>query len=106
MFAGTCIGVILLTMSLELLRRAVKEYDRFLIRQHASKHLSIVSNSAMGKSKASSDDGAATSSGAACTSTGGVCDGSIAPFRPGLLQQAIRAFLHMVQFAVAYLIML
>jgi len=105
MFAGSCIGVILLTMSLELLRRAVKEYDRFLIRQHAAKLSSIVPNGT-GKAKASSDDGAATSSGAACSSSGGVCDGGIAPFRPGLLQQAIRAFLHMVQFAVAYLIML
>lgn len=33
-FAGSCIGVVLLVVTLELLRRAGKEYDRYLVRQH------------------------------------------------------------------------
>ncbi|KAH8902560.1 Ctr-domain-containing protein [Coniochaeta sp. PMI_546] len=79
MFAGSCIGVILLTMSLEFLRRSVKEYDRYLIRSH------VVARET--KTEASPVPAA----------TG---------FRPNIFQQAIRAFLHMVQFAVAYFIML
>ncbi|KAL8347668.1 hypothetical protein RB601_002965 [Gaeumannomyces tritici] len=79
MFAGSCIGVILLVMSLEFLRRSVKEYDRFLLRQHASANPS---------------------------KTGSGSPTPVAPFRPNFFQQAIRAFLHMVQFAVAYFVML
>jgi solute carrier family 31 (copper transporter), member 1 len=74
MFAGSCIGVILLVMSLELLRRSVKEYDRFLLRKHAE-----------------------SSDAAKCAIEG---------YRPSIWEQGIRALLHMVQFAVAYFIML
>ena len=79
MFAGSCIGVILLVMSLEALRRSVKEYDTYLI----NKHMATIQ---------------ALSKDAAKTATVG--------FRPSVLQQAIRALLHMVQFAVAYFVML
>lgn len=34
MFAGSCIGVLLLVMTLEFLRRLGKEYDRYILRQH------------------------------------------------------------------------
>ncbi|KAK6064526.1 ctr copper transporter [Seiridium cupressi] len=79
MFAGSCIGVILLVMSLEFLRRTVKEYDSYLVRTHAIKR------------EASSD---------------GKDSGFDNGFRPNVFQQAFRAFLHMVQFAVAYFVML
>lgn len=78
MFAGSCIGVVLLVMSLEFMRRAVKEYDRYLVNNHVAAH---------------SDAGSASST-------------SIPTFKPNVLQQVIRAFLHMVQFTVAYFIML
>ncbi|KAI0386954.1 Ctr-domain-containing protein [Hypomontagnella monticulosa] len=97
MFAGSCIGVILLTMSLELMRRTVKEYDRYLIRKHAS---TAVSTSA--PLPKDGDDKGATANSAPIrqivTQSGGV--------RPSVLEQAVRALLHMVQFAVAYFIML
>ena len=32
-FAGSCIGVVLLVMSLEFLRRAQREFDRYLARR-------------------------------------------------------------------------
>ncbi|KAI6360461.1 hypothetical protein MCOR25_006747 [Pyricularia grisea] len=35
-FAGSCIGVILLVVCLEALRRSVKEFDRLLARRHAA----------------------------------------------------------------------
>ncbi|CAK7271567.1 Copper Transporter integral membrane protein that functions in high affinity copper transport [Sporothrix epigloea] len=76
MFAGSCIGVVLLVMSLEVLRRSVKEYDRYLVRQHRKK----LQNKA--------DDSLATG------------------FHPSVFQQAVRALLHLLQFAVAYFVML
>ncbi|KAI0885904.1 Ctr copper transporter family-domain-containing protein [Annulohypoxylon maeteangense] len=97
MFAGSCIGVILLTMSLEFLRRTVKEYDRYLVRKHTSVPVAAMPTS----SKDSDSKDAITSSAplnpGARNSVG---------FRPTIFEQAIRALLHMVQFAVAYFIML
>ncbi|KAM7211884.1 Ctr copper transporter family domain containing protein [Rhypophila decipiens] len=90
MMAGSCIGVILLTMSLELLRRTVKEYDRFLIRQHTARRASA-------DGKTSPPDAG---------SDNGVAPAPAAGYRPKIWEQAIRAFLHMTQFAVAYFVML
>jgi len=92
MFAGSCIGVILLVMSLEFLRRAVKEYDRYLIRQHVARHDRAIGD---GASSGGSKNGDRV---AACA--------PIPPFRPSVLQQAVRSLLHMVQFAIAYFVML
>ncbi|KAK3296577.1 Ctr copper transporter family-domain-containing protein [Chaetomium fimeti] len=91
-FAGSCIGVVLLVMSLEMLRRAVKEYDRFLINKHL-KSLPAAARS----SKAGSDDGSPAPNCAPAVGKG---------YRPTIFEQAIRALLHMVQFAVAYFVML
>ncbi|KAK7963393.1 Ctr copper transporter family-domain-containing protein [Apiospora saccharicola] len=95
MFAGSCIGVVLLVMSLELLRRAVKEYDRFLVRQHGARGQAAAVNA---KTLSSGpDSGPARGPSAADTSL---------QFRPTVLQQAVRALLHTLQFAVAYFVML
>ncbi|OTA70014.1 Ctr-domain-containing protein [Hypoxylon sp. EC38] len=99
MFAGSCIGVILLTMSLELLRRTVKEYDRYLVRKHASNIIPAPSAATPAKN---GDDKAALEN-ATSFNQDVVRSGS---FRPTVLEQAVRALLHMVQFAVAYFIML
>jgi hypothetical protein len=97
MFAGSCIGVILLVMLLELLRRSVKEYDRFLLRKHAERQLALADTAAAatGSSKAGSDNEVAA-----------MCPAVTPGYRPNILEQAIRALLHMCQFAVAYFIML
>ncbi|KAH7156432.1 Ctr copper transporter family-domain-containing protein [Dactylonectria macrodidyma] len=97
MFAGSCIGVLLLVMTLEALRRAVKEYDSYIIRQHAAKFAgspTTVSNNGPGSESSKAIDGVAA------------CAVGIPPFRPNVFQQAIRALLHMMQFAVAYFVML
>jgi len=91
-FAGSCIGVVLLVISLEMLRRAVKEYDRFLINKHL-KSLPAATRS----SKAGSDDGSPAPNCSPIVDKG---------YRPTIFEQAIRALLHMVQFAVAYFVML
>jgi copper transporter 1 len=107
MFAGSCIGVILLVMALEFLRRLSKEYDRFIVKQHAAKFQ---------ESSASTTTAARPAVPADVTKTGleSVNSRELAcpvrsampPFRPSVFQQAVRALIHMVQFAVAYFVML
>ncbi|KAM0282367.1 hypothetical protein ACHAQH_003046 [Verticillium albo-atrum] len=104
MFAGSCIGVVLLVLSLEALRRAGKEYDRYLIRSHASAATVVSSVSSGAASNDSASGGKNGSEVTAPLGAGGVA--IIAPFRPSLLQQAVRALLHLLQFGVAYFVML
>ena len=85
MFAGSCIGVIFLVISLEFLRRLGKEYDRFLLRQHELRVANIETES---------------SAEAFCPK------GRPLAFTPSVIQQSVRALLHMAQFAVAYIVML
>ncbi|CAK7229860.1 Copper Transporter integral membrane protein that functions in high affinity copper transport [Sporothrix curviconia] len=82
MFAGSCIGVVLLVMTLEALRRAVKEYDRYLVRTHRQMYRCAANPAYPAKAD------------------------SIPGFHPSLPQQAVRALLHVFQFAVAYFVML
>ena len=95
MFAGSCIGVICLVMSLEFLRRLTKEYDRYLIYKHAGSH---------GATKKTSNQPSPSSS-IHSTLRDAAGPGS-GVFRPTIIEQTIRALLHMLQFAVAYFIML
>lgn len=101
MFAGSCIGVILLVMVLEFLRRAGKEYDRYIIAKHTKK-LESAASSRMSTSDTDSNTKALTAGSnldpAGCAPT--------MRFRPTIVQQLTRALLHMLQFAVAYFVML
>ncbi|KAJ9150386.1 hypothetical protein NKR23_g3854 [Pleurostoma richardsiae] len=113
MFAGSCIGVILLVMSLELLRRGVKEYDRFIIRKHQEVHSThqeagaphTVAAIPAGHDDCREPDNKRGPLSSPTFDEGGN-SGSLPPFRPSILQQAVRALLHMLQFAVAYFVML
>ncbi|TGO60942.1 hypothetical protein BCON_0031g00190 [Botryotinia convoluta] len=96
MFASSCIGVILLVMSLEFLRRASREYDRFIVRQARNQHQYIQSNAEINPKI----DG----SGPQSTQTVVTSQKITQSFRPHLLQQIIRALFHMMQFAVAYFV--
>lgn len=90
-FAGSCIGVVLLVVTLELLRRAGKEYDRYLVRQHRA-HYPLY-NKVGGLSLGGQD----------VTTPDVVC----APaFRPSVLQQIARSILYVLQFGVGYFVML
>ncbi|KAL7904045.1 Ctr copper transporter family domain-containing protein [Trichoderma velutinum] len=105
MFAGSCIGVVLLVIALEFLRRLSKEYDRFLIKQHAAKFRDASAPTVVAATPANT---AVKAGGESVKSQEVARPAGIAmpPFRPNVLQQAIRALLHMVQFAVAYFVML
>ena len=100
-FAGSCIGVIFLVMSLEFLRRAQREFDRYLTR---SKSRSIRS---LGDSSTESSNDFDRSGIGKDTNIVRVRASRVeykAQLR--LWQHVIRSFLYMMQFAVGYFIML
>ncbi|CAI9637695.1 ctr copper transporter [Alternaria burnsii] len=105
MFAGSCIGVVLLVILLEFLRRAAKEYDRYIVSQYFKKLAPLTIGSSA--SSSSSNDGT-TKTPAATTTSAARAPTPIttSKFRPSVMQQAIRAALHMCAFAVAYFVML
>lgn len=110
MFAGSCIGVICLVISLELLRRLGKEYDHLLLRQFQQR-LAATNGPTTRTSESGSESGASPGSASkgtasAIASNYAVRGANTAHFRPNLVQQAIRALLHTLQFAVAYFVML
>ncbi|KAL1982256.1 hypothetical protein VTN96DRAFT_1565 [Rasamsonia emersonii] len=114
MFAGSCIGVICLVMMLEFLRRLSKDYDRYLVRQFRRRTAAAASYARAqevvccrespgndnndGNNAASTKDTSSPAPAAAAA--------PVLRFRPTLVQQSIRALLHMATFAVAYFIML
>lgn len=89
MFAATCIGVILLVVLVELLRRIGKEYDALIQRQFQRQ---------------------ATAHSVALSARG--CTGALMPssqtltFRATPLQQLVRSIIHAMTFGAAYIIML
>lgn len=106
MFAGSCIGVLLLVMLLEFLRRMVKEYDALLVRKHSTNNNGsyVAAAGDTGRAQqAASESGENKGHGVNVQPVGAVPPGR---FRPTVLEQAVRALLHMCQFAVAYFVML
>lgn len=88
MFAASCIGVVFLVISLELLRRVSKEYDMAILRKFQ-------------QSVATRDQTKSQSTLEGCRP-----QPRVVVFRPSPIQQLIRAVLHAVTFGVAYIIML
>lgn len=82
MFAATCIGVVLLVILVEFLRRLGKEYDALIIRQFNRQAVICAA-------KDSAEPGA-----------------QIVAFRATVLQQAIRGLIHAATFGGAYITML
>ncbi|KIH93712.1 solute carrier family 31 (copper transporter), member 1 [Sporothrix brasiliensis 5110] len=102
-FAGSCIGVVLLTMSLLMLRRAGREYDRYLVRQHRA------ANGADSSKVGDKPDPSHQASQASPLSpmvTNTECGPCAPAFRPSVLQQMIRSVLFVLQFGVGYFVML
>jgi copper transporter 1 len=96
MFAGSCIGVVLLVIALEALKWSGRRYDAYLIR--------LAQKAAQGKSTSLS----ATPTLEHDKAGSGEVAVPRKPIRPRLkvLQQVIRSFIHMLQFGVAYFVML
>lgn len=105
MFAGSCVAVIFLVMSLELLRRLGKEYDRHIRAQYQRYIFSSTSTSTLTKSTSNPDPEESCCAPPVQIVLNSKMAGT-PPFRPNVLQQAVRSLLHVMQFAVAYFIML
>ncbi|KAL2857122.1 Ctr copper transporter [Aspergillus pseudoustus] len=108
MFAGSCIGVILLVIALEFLRRVAREYDAFLVhraQKKAQAQAQFHEPTIAGPESASSADHGKTTPTPVATGLPAAAVGGVR-VRPNLVEQFIRAFLHMLQFAVAYFVML
>lgn len=122
-FAGLCIGVILMVILLEALRRASKEYDNYLDQQHrksvamatvhddgsstGNAHGGNKITNAKGTREQPSDDPISLMTVAKGQRQRHLFDySSHEPFRPTVAQQAVRALLHTLHFALAYWIML
>lgn len=88
-FAASCIGVVLLVVSLELLRRVGKEYDTFIVRQF-QRNIAAQAESFKGQN------------GSDCCQPGP----QIVTFRASPLQQFVRSGIHAVIFGLAYIVML
>ncbi|KAL2864181.1 high-affinity Cu transporter CTR3 [Aspergillus lucknowensis] len=119
MFAGSCIGVILLVIILEFLRRIAREYDAFIVHraqiraqtQHLSPSPSSAHTSTAESPPSTNEDHAKTTTPTAVAAGGGGQGGwggqaAGIRVRPNLTEQFVRALLHMLQFAVAYFVML
>lgn len=108
MFAGSCVGVILLVILLEFLRRLSKEYDRFILQQFRRRTAMAASYSQARNAECCAPLNLNNDTIKQC-GVEPVGTASIAPtlcFRPTVVQQSIRALLHMASFAVAYFVML
>jgi solute carrier family 31 (copper transporter), member 1 len=103
MFAGSCIGVICLVFSLEFLRRLGKEYDKYLLRDHERQ---LYRRTTSGSSEEPLNNTDRSRDGKSVAVTGLQRHRHQQAFKPNMLQQSIRALLHMLQFGVAYFIML
>ncbi|KXG45440.1 Ctr copper transporter [Penicillium griseofulvum] len=131
MFAGSCIGVICLVLSLEFLRRLGREYDSFIVRRARLRRLYMSSNPQSASNvPLRSEDTNTTKAGNCCNADSTFTDDditpagpqngtkqsastnvvgvkeSLAPYRPSLVEHTVRSLMHMAQFAVAYIIML
>ncbi|KAB8270166.1 Ctr copper transporter family-domain-containing protein [Aspergillus minisclerotigenes] len=112
MFAGSCIGVILLVICLEFLRRVGREYDAFILRRARlrAQYLTVQSQPSTPAAASDAEDVAtgtkASSSAQPSAGKAPNCPAADVPVRPTLVEQLIRALMHMLQFAVAYFIML
>jgi copper transporter 1 len=111
MFAGSCIGVILLVICLEFLRRVGREYDAFILHRARLRAQYLTVPSAASAAGSSSDAEDTTANAKASSSShpppkAQNCPSAEVPIRPTLVEQLIRALMHMLQFAVAYFVML
>lgn len=114
-FAATCIGVVLMVILLEALRRIGKEYDEHIQRDFAAR-MALIANGGISGGVASNNNTAPTTNGGTCPAARAPGSGAaeqgraLAPqtvtFRASPLQQFVRSVIHTATFGLAYIIML
>ncbi|KAI0095990.1 copper transport protein ctr4 [Daldinia grandis] len=90
-FAASCIGVFILVVCLEFLRRVGKEYDSFILRQF-QQHVAA--------------EARASKAGDSCRSEAPAPGPQVVTFRATPVQQLIRSIIHAFAFGAAYILML
>jgi solute carrier family 31 (copper transporter), member 1 len=110
MFAGSCIAVLLLAMSLALLRRLSKEYDTHMKKNH-EKHMGIMQRASVSRESSNSNTFTTLKPGKTNVTSKAIgfslkSGRNTHRFRPSLVQQLLRGFLQLSQVAVAYFTML
>ena len=120
-FAGSCIGVVALVCALEFLRRLSREFDRYIVTGSIGgvlvpfmarplpaatqvKHINHVVSKNGNRVTERSGEGSQSSNDNVDDMQGPSTP--IRLNRPTVLQQLVRAVLHMLQFGLAYFIML
>lgn len=96
-FAGSCIGVILLVIALEFIRRTQREYDAYIFRQWKSSLTELQAD----RSESGSSTGKQPLSTVVIP-----LQRRTGVFQPSILQQIVRSLLYMAQFGVGYFVML
>ncbi|KAL2182929.1 Ctr-domain-containing protein [Thermothelomyces heterothallicus CBS 203.75] len=113
-FAATCIGVVLMVVLLEALRRLAREYDEHIQRDFAAR-VALITAGAGGDAGPATAGGANAGAGAGAGQTGRAvvepallmeAPQTVVTFRASPLQQLVRALLHTATFGLAYIIML
>lgn len=106
-FAATCIGVVLMVVLLEALRRLSREYDEHIQREFAARVALITAGAAAGGETADpATDGGSGSNNANAAAAVVEPAQTTVTFRASPLQQLVRALLHTATFGLAYIIML
>jgi copper transporter 1 len=89
-------------MSLEFLRRVGREYDHYIIAQ--AQRQRQLQDTTLAPDSHSERSGGSTKGAAMRIGNGPTTNAR--KFRPGVSQQCVRALIHMLQFGVAYIVML
>ncbi|KAJ4385063.1 hypothetical protein N0V85_008281 [Neurospora sp. IMI 360204] len=121
-FAATCIGIMLMVVLLEFLRRLGKEYDEWIVRDFRRRSALIREQQRRLLRQQQQQRGQGSTTGDAAAKTGLSTSSSVVErrrgymgtttktttlkFRASPLQQLIRAVIHAVMFGLGYLVML
>ncbi|KAJ4290079.1 hypothetical protein N0V88_006585 [Collariella sp. IMI 366227] len=108
-FAATCIGVILMVIVLEGLRRLGKEYDEHIQRDFAAR-VAVIARASSPAAGSSTSTSSLSPAPACAVRNGGGSSEALLPqtitFRASPLQQFVRAVIHAATFGLAYIVML
>lgn len=105
MFAGSCIGVIGLVMSLEFLRRVGREHDLLIARQAAGVAAAAAASPVPALRSGATDPETPKTPATSMAPRPSVGEGRLRLSR-AMVHHVVRTVLHTLQFGVAYIVML
>lgn len=103
-FAGTCIGVVLMGITVELVRRVQRELDRHLLAKWLARQRELDPNAVLAAADSDASKSGSFITKILPTTPSRALAGGY--YHPSVFEQALRAFLYLLQYAGAYFIML